>query len=259
MAKSSSNFGNILTGKPGVLFLFTLMITLFLTFQLAVKYYPDFEGKNIPLTIIVNLIFLGLFNFLTYGLLFSVILTSTVIGFRKTNSRNDLIWVAICGLLIFLFASFIQPKLYARQLELLYAVKTKAPEDNFVVTSGLFEDQVATMTLTQLLEQKSNGNSRSIFTHKNPDREIVNMFSWPISILVFYLFGTTFGTRLDGISIQIKIVAVLFLIIPIWHFAGKYLNPISTTGTIKFILDRLLSELVLIGLMALIIKVSRRR
>ena len=254
MAKLISNLKGIRSSKIGTLFIFGIAVTLLLTGQLAIKYYPDFEGKNIPLGVIIKLVFLGASNFLTYGLLFSVIFTSTVTSSRKINTKSDFVWVIICGLSISLFASFLQPKLYSQELDLLYAVKLKAPEDSLTIEHGIFEGKLATMTLVELLELEKKSYSSA----QNPEKRITDMLFWPLSTLVFYFFGTAFGSRLNGIPLSLKIAIILFLIIPIWYFANYYLNPILTIGTSKLILDKLIPELVLIGLTVLIIKVTNK-
>lgn len=248
---------NIGSNKFVIFLLFCFAITLILTAQLTFNYYPDFEGKNVPTWAISKLLFLGATNLLTFGLLFSVIFTSTTVEPEGICNKRDFVWALLCGLLISLFSSFLQPKLYSQQLDLLYAVKLKAPEDKLTVERGIFENQISTMTLFELIDLNTEGESQPTYLDiQKAKKRIVHMLFWPISTIIFYFFGTAFGSRINGLSLTIKIIVITFLILPIWYYSGKILSPVSTIGTFNFILDKLIPELILAGLTILIYKVT---
>ncbi|MCG8320393.1 MAG: hypothetical protein MI921_12885 [Cytophagales bacterium] len=220
----------------------TLPLSIFLGLLLLFTAYflerhrHEIFSKDLTWPVIIEYISYGTLSFILYSGIFTVLLT-TSISFNKkpripTTNFNNGFLILITTLTLFTYAGFFQPKIYKKQLSIMYDVALKLPDGSLIRKPGLFDNNVATLNLWELSESINSKNDPEITKTK---WTLTKMVGWPISGLFFFVFGSSVGILTRKKHWFWTIPINLFLTIPFWWYTKKYFEQLAAYGYIPLI------------------------
>lgn len=216
------------------LLIFIGLSMLFLSYFLS-HYWQEIFSKELTPNIVFQYISYGVLGSLLYSGIFTILLARSISFNRapripKININNGFLMLIIVSIL-FVYAGFVQPKVYRKQLSLMYDVARTPPNEPLVRSSGLFDDTVATLDIWELIEFiKLNSKGREA------KWELVKVIAWPVHALLFFILGPVIGILTKRWGWFWTILLNLFLTIPVWWYTMKYFEQLTAYGHISMIL-----------------------
>ncbi|MEP4533746.1 MAG: hypothetical protein ABJ004_11730 [Cyclobacteriaceae bacterium] len=243
---------NYLNEKSLSIIVFMGLSTLFTLYFLE-HYWEEIFTKRLTFATVFEYISYGTLSFILYSGIFTILLTTSISFSKdprilKVNIKTGVILLVTASVLFF-YAGFVQPKVHKQQLSLMYDVAITAPNEQLTRKSGLFDDNVATFNISELIESTKTeiGNSQA-------EWKLLKIVGWPIHAFLFFVLGATLGIITSKKHWFWTIPINLFVTIPIWWYLIKYFEQQAAYGYFSIIWALVIPILILLGISTLILR-----